>query len=90
MPRYELTTLRTPHWRLINPIPLSTCREDDGQVLVWDSIVDEYGIGATLADALADYETSLIEYYGLIAEFPDDVHGCYLLAELRKYIQPHD
>ncbi|MCC7353271.1 MAG: hypothetical protein IT330_05890 [Anaerolineae bacterium] len=58
-----LTRLTTPGYRLIRPITLQVETLRDGSVLVGDYEFDLYGVGETLHDALADYESMLIDQY---------------------------
>jgi prevent-host-death family protein len=53
---------------LKSPILLTVERAETGDVLVSDSALHLYGIGATLQEAVADYESMLLEDYETLSE----------------------
>lgn len=74
-------------WKLIQALPLSVSTDEDGHYLLTDDIFCVFGEGDTLAAAQQDFVRSLIEYFGLVAEY-DDEPSRDLLASLKKYLQP--
>lgn len=67
-PELTLVGLIAPGWTVVQPILLNVETDADNSVVVSDEIFMVYGVGNTVAEALFDYATSLIELYELLAQ----------------------
>lgn len=66
-----LTALTDPKFRLLQPIQLDVEMGEGGEVIVSDRRVCNYGAGATLQEALDDYQSMLVDLYAELAESED-------------------
>ena len=55
-------------WVITQPLAIQIEKEEDGSYIVCDEIFFVFGVGGTDIDAMLDYETSLTEYYELVAD----------------------
>jgi len=63
-----LCALHVPGWKLLRSLDLFALRERE-QWVVCDNIFGIYGVGDELAEALRDYESTLVRFYVDIAEW---------------------
>ena len=54
-------------WKLVQPLHVRVVTDSDGSNLASDDFFLNYGIGDTVAAALADYAVTLVEFYHLIS-----------------------
>ena len=73
-------------------IPVAMAQEEDGSILVTDSMVNMYGVGATVEEARRDYRNTIYAYYADLKENEGNLgDGLKLnLAYLRKAMAPSD
>lgn len=55
-----------PHWTIREPLPVNFIRDEDGTSIISDEVFPVYGTGDTIAEAMADYVTSLVELYEIV------------------------
>lgn len=55
------------HHRLSEPILIEVTKDDDG-VTVTDKLVSRFGEGATVAEALSDYASDVLDYFTMLRE----------------------
>ena len=74
-------------WWIWQPLVVTAERDTDGRYVVSDDRFLVYGAGATGADALDDYITSLTEYYALVeAGARENPYDCAELQRLSAVI----
>ena len=55
-------------WQVVEPLPITIKRDDDGWYIVSSDATLVHGDGPTISCAIQDYYECLIEYYELTAE----------------------
>jgi hypothetical protein len=75
------------HFRLLKPLSIELEEAGEGELLASDGVFYMYGQGATRREAVADYVSSLSEYYELL-ESHDDAPSVELFHYLQSYLQP--
>jgi hypothetical protein len=74
-------------FRLLQPITLDLEEAGRGEIIASDNVFYMYGQGATRREAVADYVSSLSEYYELL-ESHEDEPSVELFRFLQSYLQP--
>ena len=54
-------------WELMRPLHVRVLTDSDGTIFASDDVFLNYGVGDTVAAALADYAVSLVEFYHLVS-----------------------
>lgn len=78
---YSLMRLESPNYRLVRPILVSVQYGESGKLVTSDSHVHMYGVGESLDEALADYESMLLDYFEDLAQNHDAISD-YLSQQL--------
>ena len=58
-----LATLADPDYRLLSPFLLEVEQSRTGELVVSNSLLRNYGVGRTLEEAIADYQSMLLDLY---------------------------
>ncbi len=76
-----------PGWHIIRPLTIFVEAMEDSGFLVSDDLFSMYGMGATVEDALADYSTSLIDFYQILeARVGSNPHNRPRFLHLQSYL----
>lgn len=75
-------------WELVQPLQVRVVTDSDGMMLASDDFFLIYGVGETVAAALADYAVTLVEFYHLIsASVKENPMDTPLFDRLRTYLR---
>lgn len=78
-----------PGWAVHKPLMVTLEQDEDGNFVASEVLFAIYGVGATQREALADFVTTLIDYYQLTrAHTAQDKDTQPLFRRLRDYVSP--
>ena len=86
-PQVTLAGEISEYFSLIQPLTINIEEAGDGSLIASDEVFYMYGQGATRREAVADYVSSLSEYYELL-ESHEDAPSVALFKFLQSYLQP--
>lgn len=76
-----------PGWYIVRPLAVFVEAMEDAGFLVSDDLFSMYGMGATVEEALADYSTSLIDFYQILeARVESNPHNRPRFQHLQSYL----
>jgi len=92
-PRYPLIvkTFQDERYRIVENMDCNISHESDGDIIIGWEAMNMYGVGATLAEALLDFESTLIEYYLILEDDLGKSPYSYITFNyLRRFVMRND
>jgi predicted RNase H-like HicB family nuclease len=74
-------------FELVQALPVDLEKEPDGTYMASDPVFGVYGHGATVDEAFADFSTSLVEYYEIMATGANP-ETKRVVVHLHAYVRP--